>query len=156
PEFFNLNASKVLFDPGAAKPSAWLEFLNQTVCEETAIKTLQEWVGYTLTPDTTQQKILLVIGDRRSGKGTSGRVHRALLGRDSVAGPPMSSLGETFGLEPLITKKLAIISDARIGRRTDTSLVIERLLSISGEDAMTVARKFKPAWNGYLETRIEI
>src|SRR5215471_14375293 len=100
--------------------------------------------------------LIFSIGDKRSGKGTKARVHRALLGHDSVVGPPMSSLGETFGLEPLITKKLAIISDARIGRRTDTSLIIERLLSISGEDGITVARKFKPAWNGYLEARIEI
>ena len=56
----------------------------------------------------------------------------------------MSSLSETFGLEPLITKSLAVVSDARIGQRTDKSMITERLLSISGEDQMTVARKFRP------------
>jgi putative DNA primase/helicase len=65
----------------------------------------------------------------------------------------MSSLGEQFGLEPLITKPLAIISDARIGARTDKSAIVERLLSISGEDALSVPRKFNQAWEGQLKTR---
>ena len=99
---------------------------------------------------------MLVVGPKRSGKGTIGRVLTELLGRDSVAGPTMSALGEQFGLEPLITKPLAIVSDARIGRRTDKSTVVERLLSISGEDALTVGRKYKSAWTGRLPSRFMI
>jgi len=57
------------------------------------------------------------------------------------AGPTISSLGETSGLEPLIHKPLAIISDMRIGARTDKSPLVERPLSISGEDRMTAGRK---------------
>ena len=66
----------------------------------------------------------------------------------------MNSLGQNFGLELWITKSLAIISDVRIGKHTDTSTIIERLLSISGEDGMTVPRKFLKAWHGKLPTRI--
>jgi putative DNA primase/helicase len=102
------------------------------------------------------QKILLNVGPKRSGKGTKARILTRLLGRDSVAGPTMSSLSEHFGLEPLITKSLAIVSDARIGRRTDKSTIVERLLSISGEDTMTIGRKFKQAWDGKLPTRFMI
>ena len=68
----------------------------------------------------------------------------------------MSSLGETFGLEPLITKPAAIISDARIGARSDKSAIVERLLSISGEDTQTITRKHIGAWNGKLPTRFTI
>ena len=64
----------------------------------------------------------------------------------------MSSLGETFGLEPPITKPAAIISDARIGARSDKSAIVERLLSISGENTQTIARKHIGAWNGKLPT----
>jgi putative DNA primase/helicase len=39
-----------------------------------AIETLQEWCGYCLTTDTRQQKIFLVVGPKRSGKGTIARV----------------------------------------------------------------------------------
>src|SRR5262249_1093591 len=38
----------------------------------------------------------------------------------------------------------AIISDARLSGRTDTATVTERLLSISGEDALDVDRKYLP------------
>ena len=73
---------------------------------------LQDWMGYTLTPDTSLQKILLCIGPPRSGKGTVYRIQADLLGSNSVAGPNMTSLGKDFGLQGLITKMLAVISDA--------------------------------------------
>jgi putative DNA primase/helicase len=119
PDYFNLGATEVAFDTGASKPVQWLGFLKQLFGDDReAIELLQDWFGYTLAPDTSQQKILLMVGPKRSGKGTAARIISAMLGRDSVAGPTMSSLGETFGIEPLITKTLAIVSDARIGART--------------------------------------
>ena len=42
---------------------------------------------------------------------------------------------------PLLGKTLAIISDARLSGRSDVAIVVERLLSISGEDAQTIDRK---------------
>ncbi|TIX17237.1 MAG: hypothetical protein E5V41_11455 [Mesorhizobium sp.] len=155
--FFNTSSSNVLFNPDATEPSRWLAFLKQVfVDDQEAVDALQEWFGYTLLPDTSQQKILLIVGPRRSGKGTIARVLTELLGRDSVAGPTASALGETFGLESLIPKPLAIVPDMRIGARTDKSTVAERLLSISGQDTLTVNRKFKDAWHGRLNTRIMI
>ena len=68
----------------------------------------------------------------------------------------MSSLGGQFGLESLITKPLAIVSDARIGGRIDKMVIVERLLTISGEDTLSVPRKFLPDWTGKLPTRIII
>ena len=68
----------------------------------------------------------------------------------------MTSLGKDFGLQGLITKMLAVISDARIGQRTDKTAVVERLLSISGEDAISVQRKFLVDWFGSLPTRLQI
>jgi putative DNA primase/helicase len=67
--------------------------------------------------------------------------------------PTLSSLGNQFGLQPLLYKTAAIIGDARIGARTDTAAVAERLLSISGEDLLTVERKFLGAWHGQLGVR---
>jgi putative DNA primase/helicase len=157
PDFFCLNASTAAYDRSAPEPTLWLAFLRELFeNDDEAIMTLQDWFGYTLSPDTSQQKIGGAIGPKRSGKGTITRVLTKLLGASSVAGPTMNSLGENFGLEPLITKSLATISDVRIGKRTDKSTIVERLLSISGEDQMTVARKFLKAWTGKLPTRIMI
>jgi hypothetical protein len=51
---------------------------------------------------------------------------------------------------------VAIISDARLAGRTDQHAIAERLLSISGEDTITVYRKFRDAWTGLLQTRFLI
>jgi putative DNA primase/helicase len=55
-------------------------------------------------------------------------------------------------LQPLLDKALAIIPDARLRGQTD--IVVERLLSISGEDLLTVNRKNKDPIAVKLATRI--
>ena len=87
-------------------------------------------------------------GPKRSGKGTIARILRKLLGQANVCGPTLSSLGTNFGLAPLIGKRLAIISDARIGSKTDQNIIVERILAITGEDALTIDRKYRDAWTG--------
>jgi putative DNA primase/helicase len=112
--------------------------------------------GYLVSGDTRQQKIFLLIGPKRGGKGTIARVLERMLGRHNVAGPTLASLATNFGLQGLITKPVAIISDARIGNKSDSAAIAERLLSISGEDLQNVDRKFLEPWSGYLPTRFVI
>ena len=155
PRFFSTTALPVDFDPVAPVPARWYEFLREIWPEDPqAIATLQEWFGYSLTPDTTRQKILLVVGPSRSGKGTIGRVLRGLLGPDGVTNPTLAGLATNFGLAPLIGKALAVISDARLSGRTDQGVIVERLLSISGEDSLTIDRKNRAPWTGRLSTRL--
>ena len=142
PKYFTTAALPYDFIDNAPRPCAWLQFLVDLWPDDAdSISALQEWIGYLLTPDTQQQKILLDIGPRRSGKGTIARVLRSLVGPTNVCGPTLASLSQNFGLWPLIGKSLAIVSDARLGGRTDSQIVVERLLSISGEDALTIDRK---------------
>jgi len=61
-----------------------------------------------------------------------------------------------FGLQPLLNRRLAIISDARLSGRSDQAVITERLLSISGEDGLTVHRKHLTSWTGRLPTRFLI
>ena len=132
-----------------------MRFLSQLWPDDLqSIATLQEWFGYCLTLDTRQQKILMMVGPKRSGKGTIARVLRRLIGERNVAGPTLLSLGGPFGLQPLLSKSVAIISDARLGGRTDGSIVTERLLSISGEDSLSIDRKNTTAVESKLDTRL--
>lgn len=156
PELFALSTIGVPYTPGAAVPTGWIHALEQWFDgDREAIDCLQEWFGYLLVPDTRQQKILLLWGPKRSGKGTVARILRKLLGNDACAGPTLSSLTTNFGLQPLIGKQCAIIADARLGGK-DLAPVVERLLSVSGEDSLTIDRKHREAWSGYLPTRIVI
>ena len=158
PRYFTMAALDYRFSVDAPAPATWLTFLSQLWPEDSgSIGTLQEWFGYCLTPDTRQQKILLVVGPKRSGKGTVARVIRSLVGRENVAGPTLASLATNFGLWPLLSKSLAIISDARLGGRTDSQIVVERLLSISGEDSPLPAdRKNREPVTAKLPTRLMI
>lgn len=154
PALFAPNASPVSFDARATAPS-WGNFLESLFGEDgEAAQLVQEWFGYVLTPDTRQQKILLLVGPKRSGKGTIARVLTALLGPENVAGPTLGSLAENFGLQGLLGRTLAIVSDARLGGRTDQSIVVERLLSISGEDTLTVDRKHRDPVHVRLPARL--
>jgi putative DNA primase/helicase len=157
PDYFGLSASDVAFAPDAPAPAHWHAFLADLFgADMEAVATLQDWFGYALAPNTSQQKILLVVGPRRSGKGTIARVMTAMLGRNSVAAPTLTGLQSNFGLAPLIGKPLAIISDARLGGRSDQAVIAERLLSVSGEDSITIDRKFMPSWTGRLPTRFMV
>src|SRR5262249_33341349 len=120
------------------------------------VATLQEWFGYCLLPDTSQQKILLLVGPKRSGKGTVARVLRGLVGPENAAGPTLASLGTNFGLQALLGKSVAVVADARLSGRTDAGTVVERLLSISGEDAQVVDRKYLDAVTTTLPVRFVV
>jgi putative DNA primase/helicase len=154
PSFFGTYALDYDFDPDAPAPAGWLRFLASLWEDDPdSIAALHEWFGYCLTPDTSQHKILSLIGPKRSGKGTIARILRAMIGPENVAGPTLGSLATNFGLAPLIGKPLAIIPDARMSARTDQAVVVERLLSISGQDALSIDRKHLTAWEGQLPTR---
>ncbi|MCA6110466.1 hypothetical protein J6497_25000 [Bradyrhizobium sp. CNPSo 4026] len=157
PAFFCMNASDVTFDPRAPEPREWLHFLDMIWPDDPqSVETLQDIFGYLLSADTSHQKIPLIIGPKRSGKGTIARVLTALLGQDSVTAPTLASLAMNFGLAPLIGKSVAIVGDARLSGKVDQSAIAERLLSISGEDSITVDRKFQSAWTGRLGVRFVV
>ncbi|MBA2425004.1 MAG: hypothetical protein H0V58_06560, partial [Actinobacteria bacterium] len=157
PIFFSQLALPYAYDPQAPQPTRWFQFLEELWGEdEEMISTLGEIMGYVLGGGTSQQKIFLAVGPTRSGKGTVARVLQALLGMENVAGPTLSGLATQFGMAELVGKPLATISDARLNTKSDSTLAVERLLSISGEDVLSVPRKFKPDWIGRLSTRFLI
>jgi putative DNA primase/helicase len=155
PNYFGSYALDYDFDPHAPPSTNWTAFLRSVwPTDEECIDCLQEWMGYLLTPDTSHQKIGVFIGPTRSGRGTISRVIRGLVGACNVASPTFSGLSSHFGAACLVGKPVAIIGDARISNRSDLAVALERLLMISGEDAIEIDRKNKPSWEGKLPTRI--
>ena len=153
PKLFATAALDFDYDPKAPPPARWLALMNELwPTDQESVDALQDYFGYCLTQDTRLQKMLLIVGPKRSGKGTAARVLTALIGASNVVGPTTASLASDFGLQPLIGKSLAIVSDARFhGEGVPT--VVERLLCISGEDALTIPRKYLPDVTMRLPTR---
>lgn len=157
PNLFALTGIDFAFNAGAIVPDAWLSFLHQLWPGDIdAQGLLQEWLGYLLTARTHFQKMLLLVGPKRSGKGTIGRVIRRLIGETHAVAPTLANLGEQFGLAALIDRPVAIIADARISGRADMAVLAERLLSVSGEDMQSIPRKFLIDWTGVLPTRFTL
>lgn len=155
PRYFNTVAVPFPYYADAPEPRRWLDFLDQVWPDDPeSVAALQEWFGYVISGRTDLQKMLMLVGPTRSGKGTIARILAQLAG--SVAGPTLLSLGTDFGLAPLLGKSLAIVSDARLGKGQHVQVVVERLLSISGEDILDVNRKYREQWTGKLGTRVMI
>jgi len=153
--FYTQNSLPFAYDPLAQCP-IWLRFLNDVwPDDQQSIDCLQEMFGYILSGDTFQQKFFNIIGPRRSGKGTINKVLVELLGQHNTVAPELGELCDTFGLQPWLGKLLASFTDARAPDR-DRGAVVSQLLRIVGGDTVTINRKNKEAWNGYLPTRIVI
>lgn len=153
--FFTQNSLPFDYDEQAQCPT-WYKFLDSVWPDDQESKdTLQEMFGYIISGDTRQQKFFNLIGPRRSGKGTINKVLVDLLGQHNTVAPELGELCDSFGLQPWLGKLLASFTDARAPER-NRSAVVSQLLRIVGGDTITVNRKNKEAWNGYLPTRIVI
>jgi putative DNA primase/helicase len=136
------------YDPAAPEPQQFLAFLAELWPDEPeAIDALSEWFGYILSGRTNLQKMCLMVGPTRGGKGVIARLLTALIGAPNMCGPTLSSFAGEFGLAPLLGKSLAIISDVRFGGKHGT-VVVERLLTIN--------RKFREQMSLRLPTRMHL
>jgi putative DNA primase/helicase len=156
-DWFTLNALPFDHDPDAPAPERWLQFLAETwPGDQDSIDCLQEWFGLLLTPETKHHKLLLLIGQPRSGKSTITGVLHKLVGANNVCSPKLAQLGQQFGLASLIGKTVAMPPDARLGSSADKQGIVQTLLSVSGGDAVTIERKYLPDWHGTLPARFVI
>lgn len=157
PQFLTFSAAPFDYDPDAPKPSTFLKFLADVwPSDPDSIACLQEWFGYLLTPDNTEQKILFLLGPPRAGKGTIARILEALVGPQNVAAPMLSTLAMDYAVAGLVGKSVALIGDARLSGRVDSAHVAGVLNTISGNDKITIPRKYKDDLQVRLNTRFVI
>ena len=151
PLWFNTAALDFDYDPDATCPQ-WDTFLGSIFeDDEQSKQTLMEWIGLCLTPITKFQKALFMIGVIRSGKGTIVRIAQKVIGHHNTTAQSTSDFAQTFGFESFLGKTLAIVSDARFDRRNSVT-VIEKVLTLTGEDEIKINRKNKQS----LSTRLPI
>jgi len=141
------------YDPDATCME-WNRFLDSIGFTEGSgqRRLLRQWMGYLLSGENSRQRGMLLLGPKRAGKGTVRDVCHALLG-DGATGFQLDSFASNFGMQSLIGKGLASIGDARFGLKTDKK-VIERILSLTGNDPMNIDVKHKDPMNVRLGARL--
>lgn len=140
------------------EPTEWLAFLDKLWGQDDpeSIRLLQEWLGYLVAGDTRRHKGMLMIGPRRSGKGTILHIAEALVGGAQGAfAATMSSFSEPFGLEQAEGRSLLTIGDLR-GSGREAASAAQKLLEIIGGDSVYVNRKGRQAVSLVLRTRVMV
>jgi putative DNA primase/helicase len=154
-EFFSFTALPYDFNEKAPEPEMWARFLSQIFAgDNESILCLQVWFGCLLLGDGRRQKIVMLKGPERSGKGLILKVIAAMLGHDNVVGTQIATLLGDFGLQSWIGKRAVRCGNVRLEKEAKTAKLVERLLSLSSGDVMSVPRKFAPDWVGRLPALI--
>lgn len=154
PQFFTRTSLDIEFNPAAPRPDRFLSFLGEVTAErQSLVDLLQEMTGYLVSGDTSLQKVFFFRGKRRAGKGTILRTLEELIGKRNIATPTIRNLPSQFGMQSLIGKPLAAISDMNCDNANALSEAGSVINGISGEDTQTIPRKFHTDWIGRLGAR---
>ena len=156
PRLFTYNVFPYAFDE-----NAWSNLYEDTcsqIFNEDAecIQALAQWFGYNLVPDMTQEKLIIFIGDTRSGKSTILETLHGMLGKDQYNATSFQALANTHGLYSLIGKLAATLGDARTPRRGEADAALQTILQITGRDSVTVNPKYIQPFDLYLTCRFTI
>ncbi|MCK5613788.1 hypothetical protein KAR91_68620, partial [Candidatus Pacearchaeota archaeon] len=130
---------------------------NQIFSEDAeCIRALAQWFGYNLVPDMTQEKLMIFIGDARTGKSTILETLHGMLGKKQYSATSFQALANTHGLYPLIGKLAATLGDARTPRKGEADAALQTILQITGRDSITVNPKYIQPFDLYLTCRFTI
>jgi hypothetical protein len=134
------------FEPDAArrsKPKAWIRYLTSIWGSDTqSIELVHQLLGYLLSGRHDLQKIFVLLGPPRAGKGTLLNLIQSIF-RDQATSFKVASLDQTFSMQSMLGKTVAYDPDVRRASSMFKSegQMVERLLSISAHDVQVVPRK---------------
>lgn len=141
PDLFTFTVLPYDFDENL-ESKIWTDFLEDIFNDDKEkIRLLSQWFGYNCVPDLSYEKLMLFTGRPRSGKSTVLEALQAVLGDTNCCETSFQALGGAFGYQPLIGKLSAIIGDAKSPRTGEAEAVLEKILHITGGDAVSVNRK---------------
>jgi putative DNA primase/helicase len=156
PRLFTYNIFPYVFNEDVWS-NLYEDTYNQIFNEDAeCIRTLAQWFGYNLVPDMTQEKLMLFIGDTRSGKSTILETLHGMLGKDQYSATSFQALANTHGLYSLIGKLAATLGDARTPRRGEADTALQTILQISGGDPVTVNPKYIQPFDVHLTCRFTV
>jgi putative DNA primase/helicase len=152
PAWFSSNCLPYDYDPAAACP-AIDQYLREVLADDEQIGLAEEWAGYSLTHDNRYQKLLFLLGTKRSGKTTMLELLTKLVGEANVFGGSLQSLAGEFGLASLVGKQLLTTSEMHLAGQ-DGKRAVQVLKNLTGGDRVAVNRKGRDIVSMVLPVRI--
>ena len=116
----------------------WLQFILPDPDDR---EMLLQYIGYCMTPDTRQQKLMIITGVGGSGKSTLLRMIDNIIGAENISRISLKQLSEKHASIDLMGKLLNSCADLEIDALKDTS-VVKKIL---GEDTIRGEAKYKNA-----------
>jgi P4 family phage/plasmid primase-like protien len=142
PDVFYTYSLSFDYDATATCPT-WERCVNEWLDGDVErMELLRQWLYYLISGREDLQKIWVLSGVKRGGKGTILKMINELLGEGNYSAPSFSSFASQFGLQASLDKRAMIIPDAHLPRG-DQGTILDRLKSISGHDKISVSRKNK-------------
>ena len=142
-DFYSTIQLNVTYDP-EAKCLKWEQFLLEIFDEDVELFDLvQEFIGYSLIPDTRFEKALLLLGEGANGKSTLIKVWEELVGRENISSVILSGLQNDFHRVTLHRKLLNITAEIN-PMSIQQSDYFKRIVS---GDTIDASHKFKPVFN---------
>lgn len=142
-EWFSCYSLPYQFNPSARCPR-WLKFLDEVLeGDRERIALVQEWFGYCLTADISQQKFFVLEGEGGNGKGVTEEVLVGLVGEDNCGHLPLELLDSQFGPSVLLGKLVNFSSEAEgVSAKAEAWLK-----NFVGGNKVVVNQKFKALVN---------
>ena len=142
PALFSMNILPYKFDEDA-RSDLWDNFLIDIFNDDQQkVELLSQWFGYNCVPDMSMEKLMLMVGRPRSGKGTVVNALSHVLGQGQCVSTSFQTLGTEFGYQPLIGKLAALLSDSKVPKPREAEMALEKILQVVGRDPVGIRRMY--------------
>jgi P4 family phage/plasmid primase-like protien len=110
----------------------WLKFLDSVFEgkkeKQEIIDFLQEWMGYSLVPDTTLEKALIFVGEGANGKSVFLYIWGGIVGGNNCSHIDLGDINNEQYTAQLLGKTLNVATDIRSENQFDTG-ILKKLVS---------------------------
>jgi putative DNA primase/helicase len=154
PEFFTTSTIPYNYDEDAACP-LWERTVKEWFNDDKdSILLLSQWYGYNFLATNYLEAMMFLFGQPGSGKSTITEILSRLLGPERCSAIEFKDLGYTHGMQQLVGKYAAVLSEDQVTKRMDNSQVLQMIKRLTGNNRIVIRPKYKDSFTTRLFTRL--
>ncbi|GAI17973.1 unnamed protein product, partial [marine sediment metagenome] len=154
PEFFTTSTVPYKYNEDADCP-LWKNTIREWFNDdEEAVLLLQQWFGYNFIATNYLEAMMILFGQPGSGKSTVTKILAELLGPERCSAVEFRDLGYAFGMQQLVGKYAAILSEDQATKRLDNNQVLQMIKRLTGRNRIVIRQKYKDSFTTELFTRL--